>query len=218
MKIISDFLDYYFPYASGDGPTLILNSRGGPSRPEQFALLNSKAINTPPFGKIEDVMGYFWKTENIYIDKVVVYEDEYAHCGEGKRLATTKSLSMELWDDIHAKDYFCSAYLPKNIGVSWRRLQIGPHAFWIEYVSRESWMSNVGDGDCSVIGVDWNSNDNPFPAYPIYAIDYVIGRELYAVDLNIAPGISKSGVEKYLTGREVCDILEKRLLEIQNEI
>jgi hypothetical protein len=109
---------------------------------------------------------------------------------------------------------FCSAFVgsyPKVCGggsSSIRRLQIGPHVFWIEYTSKESWMSNVGDGDIAVIGVERDAGYHSI-RLPLFAIDFVLGKEMYAVDLNVSPGIRGSGVEKYIKPYEVLEALEQ---------
>ena len=69
-------------------------------------------------------------------------------------------------------------------------------------------MSNVGDGDCQVVGVYMNDGYHPSINLPLFAIDFVVGQELYAIDFNVAPGIRGSGVEKLLTAKEVVESIE----------
>lgn len=103
-------------------------------------------------------------------------------------------------------EVFCSAFVGnpfENKGCSIRRLQVGPHVFWVEYKSSESWMSNFGEGTNEVIGVEKNAGFHPVIRKPLFAIDFVLGREMYAVDFNTAPGIRGSGVEKHINCYEV---------------
>lgn len=88
-----------------------------------------------------------------------------------------------------------------------------PHRFWIEYVSYGDWRSNVGEGEVFVTGCEMDCKARPFPEIPFFAIDYVVGKELYAIDLNVAPGVRGSGVEKYLDGADFCAVLEKYMSE-----
>lgn len=48
-------------------------------------------------------------------------------------------------------------------------------------------------------------------SFPLYAVDYIEDRFglLYAVDLNIAPGMRNSGIEKYLKPKEVVGELKQ---------
>lgn len=217
MRLISDFRDYYDRCFDGQGPVFTRTAVGaGPSRREQFTILQQAGFHIPPVGTVGDVMDSWWEREGRRINAVVAYEDEMAHCGEGKKLyhrynADLKTESKMGYDE--RRELFCSAFLGNPLtpvpSESLRRLQIGSEVYWIEYRSTESWMSNVGEGDMDVIGHE--SGYHPKIKLPLFAIDFVIGKEMYAVDFNIAPGIKGSGVEKYCDAERVVTLIEGAL-------
>jgi len=199
MQLVSDFRDYYDWAFDRDGVVFDRMARNsGPKKAAQFSILRDTLGHlTPPVGPVNCVLGTKWRGKTI--DKVVAYTDDAAHCGEGKELVTLDS------DGWRTNTTLCSAYLGKP-GLSWRKLHVGPHVFWIEYTSTESWMSNVGDGTCEVIGVEM---DFGITIYPLLAIDFVLDDEMYAVDLNVAPGIKGSGVEKLLPAEQVVEAIRR---------
>ncbi len=75
-------------------------------------------------------------------------------------------------------------------------------------------MSNFGDGENEVVGVEMNAGYHPSIRLPLWAADFVYGREAYAVDFNIAPGIRGSGVEKILSSTDCYKAIEQAVLEL----
>lgn len=220
MRIISPWRDYYDVWADGRGR--ILQRTGGNSGPlkrEQFQILENAGWLTPLNGYYPDIIDEWWAEESQEIKNTVVYIDELAHCTEGKILVQVdKEVSPDEWLKTFAIHYnhYASAFVgdPNIPGESWRRLQIGPHVFWIEYRSNSSWMSNDGEGTCDVIGVEWNIGYHHSIRLPLFAVDFVLGREMYALDFNTAPGIRGSGVEKILSGKDCHDAIERALEEL----
>ena len=227
MRIVSDFRDYYDWACDGTGPILYRNSENyGPSKPEQLAILNRAGIQTPPHGKVEDVIDHWWEQEGYWIRRVVAYTDINTHRGEGKELWKHRSHPLKLeprmgYDANNEKAranhaVYCSALVQ---GHDWsalrsrslRLLQIGQKRFWIEYTSNTSWMSNVGEGDCEVVDYELVTAKHPgLSNYPLYAIDFVQGLAgKYAVDLNLSPQIRGTGVEKLLKAEDLVSELEK---------
>jgi hypothetical protein len=220
MILKRTFPDYYDTAFSREGVTWHrIGGNTGPAKREQFQILEEAGFKTPPHGLVGDVAGMWWGDEKRLVREVVAYEDEMAHCTEGKRVLTPMHYK---WDGCitrlpelrRIQDLYCSAFVgshPQVVyggAVSWRHLQIGPHVFWIEYRSTESWMSNLGEGECFVVGVEKNAGFHPVIKRPLFAIDFVLGREAYAVDLNFGAGIKGSGVEKYLTSDEAVKAIE----------
>jgi hypothetical protein len=208
MRLESTFRDYYDPFFDGKGDVFRrIGGNVGPTKREQFALLMAADYEVPPHGLFEDLIGEYWEAEDWTIERCVVYDDETAHCGEGKRMSRRV---MEEFDRSTGK--FACAFVgdPNANGVSHRLLQVGPHRFWIEYRSNESWMSNVGDGSCETFAVEKGVGYHPHLPYPLFAIDFVLGKDMrqYAVDFNTAPGIRGSGVEKFLSGPEAVEAIE----------
>lgn len=220
MILKSDFTDYYDLYFDDSGPVFNRISKNtGPNKKQQFEILKSHGFLVPPHGTVGEILRS--EFEDCPIDAVVAYTDINAHCGDGKRVFVRGMLKSNpdmgspggdrFWRE---RELFCSAFIgsyPKTCtggSSSIRRLQIGPHVFWIEYTSKESWMSNVGDGDIAVIGVEQDAGYHSI-RLPLFAIDFVLGKEMYAVDLNVSPGIRGSGVEKYIKPYEVLEALEQ---------
>ena len=223
MRLESDFRDYYDPAFDNDGP--VFSRKGGnvgPAKREQFKILELAGFLTPPHGLVGEVMGMWWESEKLWVRAVVAYTDEMAHCGEGKRVYRESELKSNpdmgspggdrYWRE---RKLYCSAFVGNQKlpdyekSLSWRRLQVGKHVFWIEYTSKESWMSNVGEGDCQVIGFEMNAGYHRKIKLPLFAVDFVLGREMYAVDFNTAPGIRGSGVEKLMTASQVVGAIKE---------
>lgn len=148
---------------------------------------------------------------------LVVYQDELAHCGEGKVLYKGPDDPVR---HVTGLLTFCSEYiLPFREGYSQssRKLVVGGYEFGIDYYSSASWMSNV-DGTyrvrCGYFEVDRTRDALP---YPMYAIDFVHtldrGGNSYdvAVDLNVAPGVPMDVVN--LVGRDVLTASVRKVCE-----
>jgi hypothetical protein len=198
--------------------TLDRRSTIGPKKSDQFKLLKEGGFFIPPVGTVENVMDRFWEAEECYTRYVVAYEDEMAHAGNGKFLLCghdLKNLTMENNEEINRKrGLFCSAFVGfpfAKQSSSLRRLQVGPHVFWIEYRSNDSWMANIGDGSCEIVGVEKDSGFHPFFKHPLFAIDFVLGKEMYAVDFNLAPGVWGTGIENHLSPSAVVAALEMEI-------
>lgn len=175
------------------------------------------------------MMDSWWEEERQYVKWVVAYTDETAHRGEGKQvyqkwqLKSNPHMGMPGGDRFwRERQLYCSAFVgcyPQVVcgnqsAVSWRRLQVGRHVLWLQYSSVASWMSNVGEGSIEVIGVELDAGYHAAIRLPLFAIDFVIGREMYAVDFNTAPGMKGAGVERVLSAWDVCDALEGALVDL----
>lgn len=210
MKIESDFRDWYDHAASGEGPVLRrMATDRSMSKRDQFRILEEAGFTVPLYGDVEFVMGW--------MNDVVVYDDELAHCGEGKRLLNYKQYCVESWES-GIQNAFCSAFVG-NPGESLRLLQLGKMQFWIEYKSNESWMSNVGDGTVELVDYDLQAGLHPKIRLPIWAVDFVIdqsGRR-YAIDFNTAPGCKWTGIEKVVSAADVVKSLEEAVIELEQK-
>ncbi len=223
MKLVSDFHDFYDHCFDGHGPEFRRLTTEGPNKKDQFALLQAAGFLTPPHGKVKEVGGSYWEAENRSVRDVVVYEDLQAHCGQGKRVVRKCDYAFDgnvsRLPTLHALgELFCSAYVasagphgywqPHGPSVSWRLLQIGPHRFWVEYRSTDDWRSNCGTTVCALIGAEKDVGLYPrLEGYKLFAIDFVIGKHLYAIDFNVAPGLRGTGVEAMLRPRELVKAL-----------
>lgn len=217
MRLVTDFRDYYDHFFTGTGPEFVrVAANAGPDKREQFRILKAAGFKIPPVGTLDELAGLDWWEEG-RIRHVVAYTDETAHVGEGKELwhvhkwKTNPHMGgVRRYADKWAT--FCSAYVEGSRGVSWRRLQIGRHVFWIEYRSTDDWRSNCGDGDVELLEMECPGY-HPHIRLPLFAIDFVHGaKDMYAVDFNVAPGVSGSGVQRVLrpwdAAKEIEDAYE----------
>ena len=112
-------------------------------------------------------------------DAIVLYEEPFAHCGEGKRLTTgAEALAMG-----HG-DLYASAFVPDFPGDSFRYFVVAGAGGWFEHWSTEDWRSNCGDGDLAPL----TPRHGPFLDLagletacrrirnPVFAIDFVAQR------------------------------------------
>jgi hypothetical protein len=111
---------------------------------------------------------------------------------------------------------------PEIKGLSWRYLQIGTESFWLEYTSTEDWRSNCGEGDINMFFRDKtelfpDKSYKKMPKYPLFAIDFVPdGDVIYAIDFNIAPGISGTGVDKLMSSIEIVESIKKAYFKLKD--
>lgn len=214
MRIQSNFSDLYDAWADRTGPVLRRMGNEGFSKPAQFQMLGEAGYRTPEHGRFADVY-HTRPRPHCY----VVYDDIWAHTGDGKRLISNTSFPKDSIVGEGAREYyaradwFVSAFVgpggnsvPGNKATSWRHLQIGRYVVWLEYTSEADWRSNVGDGTCEVIGFE-EAGYHPYFRWPLFAIDFVPANELYAIDLNNAPGMRGSGIEAVMTPREIHDAI-----------
>jgi hypothetical protein len=209
MIINSDFRDIYDIWSDKKGLTLNRFTENNISKRQQFKILEKAGYSTSKNGLVKDVLNNYWDNIEGYIKEVVIYENEYKHCGEGKRRLTHRG-----YQTLHP-DYlgqlWCSAFID-NSSVSLRHLYLGDSIVYLQYTSYESWMSNVGDGDCKILGIE--KDTKPFIKLPLYAVDFVsYFSKNYAIDFNTAPGIKGIGIEKYLDMKDVYDSIEFKLNE-----
>lgn len=218
IALESDFRDYYDHWFAGSWqkPGIVFNrsTTGGLLRPAMFQYLEALGLTLPKHGLVkhlypkllsriplEDPSLIVECTKNLL--DVVVYTDTQAHAGEGKLL-------VNLHDALqHYPNHFASEHipaLPNGLGQSLRYLCIGSRQFWLRYTSADDWRSNCGEVNIEVL-----CEEQPHTVaslqrnkiqYPLFAVDFVCGRELYAVDFNIAPGIKGTGIEDQLPAQE----------------
>ncbi len=214
MKLTTDFRDYYDWAFDGTGHEFVrIAANAGPNKREQFRILENAGFKIPPVGPLDELADmYEWAEGRIRY--VVAYTDETAHVGEGKELWSInkwKSNPHMSGNRRHVEKWatFCSAFVEGPRGVSWRRLQVGPHVFWIEYRSDDDWRSNCGAGDIELLECQMDAGYHPTIRLPLFAVDFVHGaKDMYAVDFNVAPGVSGSGVQRVLPAEDAVRAIE----------
>jgi hypothetical protein len=214
LGLQTDFRDYYdfafHPIASADTVVDRIANGVGFSRYEQFEILNDLGFSTPKHGKALDLSTKY--------DRLVVYTDEFKHCGKGKILVETTDIRSS-WVTKYA-----SEYIDAEVGKSYRLLFIGNRAFYYEYQSVD-WRSNVGENvqisypreihSCDIFDNIWFDRQNHhIDVLPIFAIDFVKSYQgkMLAVDFNTAPGLKYTQMSDLLSGIQVYDEVLKFLL------
>jgi hypothetical protein len=193
----SDFRDYYDHWFDShllyDGKAQVFErlSTGGMTRGEMLASMREHGLTVPAFGKPADLRS----------EKVVVYLDDHSHRGERKRVMDRGKAQLLYWNNLACE------YLPGPPD-SFRSLWIGRRSFALYYRSDDEWRSNVGDVK---IRMCYEQLPEPAPLYdyPLWAIDFIYCEgEFYAVDLNIAPGLTGTPVEQLLKPGEVVELIK----------
>jgi hypothetical protein len=219
IKLRSDFRDYYdhwfARWDAPDCPSFDRWSRTAMTRLEQFELLDKANLDVPVFGRVGDAEFMEWWYDSTNVKrlsqvKAVVYLDELAHRGEGKRLVTLDEAFS------HYKDFPYSSFIPttenpEQDAISYRYLQVGDRAWWLRYRGKGSWLSNYAcETEIKVLSEVfgfWEEGERTriFGAYPLFAIDFVTWQGMErkkAIDFNSAPGLRGTGIEDILSAKE----------------
>lgn len=220
LELKSDFRDYYDHWFAGTGQRADdiyeRQSRSGMERPAMLNYLKDLGVTTPAFGTVQELasrMASF--AQGLSIDTlkqllhdagdVVIYTDPGAHGGGGK-IKLSLAAALEQYPN-----HFASEYIPNTAsghGQSIRYLRIGQRQFWLRYSSRDDWRSNCGDVEIEFLGEDFSATPRALmgPSHvPIFAIDFVFSTHMYAVDYNIAPRLTGTGLEDVMPGHAVFE-------------
>jgi hypothetical protein len=187
------------------------NMRTAWGRRADFRHMSEAGLHIPRTGERS-----VWRAD----DEVVVYEDEHAHCGNGKRRAVAEDMKP---------GEFASAFVScyhEPVARSYRAVAVGHNVFWIRYTSNDSWRSNCGDVE--IVDVDGRHKGDVVETKaallrlqairrtPLVAVDFVDGGLVWltAIDLNTAPGLRGTPVESLMSAVEVVNALDDRWQEI----
>jgi len=220
MKLVlrSNFRDYYDHWLDPMADhTLRRFTTDGMDRFSQLHFMERNGLTVPAYGPVSWLLNPLPRygapeARNCRLSKkckkLVVYTDQRAHCGEGKLLLDPEQALADY------PECLASEYIGDCPGISWRLLQVGMHTFWIEYRNNDDWRSNYGDFiTFQIIGKEQGWAKHPernitLFKLPLFAIDFALGDQLYAVDFNVAPGIRGTGVEDLLPPREAADSIK----------
>jgi len=214
IAIDSDFWDFYDHAFSPRYCADVLwerKTRTSMSKRDQFCLLEKLGFKLPIHGTITEVYEriraeyefdehMFNKAAELF--SLVVYLDEYAHRGRGK-LCVPLKIALEQYPEKYCTEFIQTT--PSPHAVSYRYLRIGDRAFWLQYTGYDSWMSNHAKKVLiEFLCPSRHTLDLGIP-YPMFAIDFIPGHVLYAIDLNTAPGLQGTGVP--LTADEIYEFV-----------
>lgn len=215
MRLESDFRDYYDHWFDSTGDRVFQRmSRTDMSKRQQFELLSRVGFAVPRYGVVRDPV------MRLAGEWLVVYKDEFAHCGEGKILCQN-SLARFEYPNLLASKFIPTTedYLLQS--ASRRILVVGDRVFWLKYVS-DGWMSNHAKNvEVHVIN-ELPSRENfakrhkldflTLKNYPLFAIDLVSHfetKEVFAIDFNSAPGLKWTGIEEHMTAKECFEAIAR---------
>ena len=209
LRLVSNWRDYYdhaFQIYGDDLVDFHRPMRTDMDKRAQLDLLIRAGQNVPHFGRLGALLEELQGGQ----DRFVVYDDPFAHAGEGKRLIGRTEALQE------SPDLFAAAYIPHESGraISWRWLQVGDIPFLLEYVSDDSWRSNCGTVEIRMLQASPMKSVVHSIRHPLWAIDYIPlnrGHTRVAIDFNTSPGLQGTGVEEFLTAGEVVNAIGRAL-------
>ena len=180
--------------------------RDAVSREERFKELAFAGCRIPRCGKFKDMV-------RLGVP-LVVYTDEFAHCGEGKVLFKHGGFVPEWSGDTFCSEYKPDALSTERSALSRRHLFVGGWLFGLHYKSSSSWMSNV-DGGFLVLSKTKVNRGLSTIRYPMFSIDYTVDQagDPFHFDLNTCPGVPLEVVN--MVGR---DVLTESVREVCVEI
>lgn len=219
MRLQTDFRDFYdmaFPRESDR----VFNRMAGDrsmSKSAQFSLLDSLGFSTPIRG-----LGKYLKSLTPLRDNdlIVIYTDDRAHGGEGKKFTSLGGMSAA------DRECLCSQWINTtgefDKAQSYRLLQIGHRAWWLRYEGVGGWMSNncceteiYIEGECQDL-----KRSPKVDEFPLFAIDFVVPvnsrtpetvEELFtigkAIDFNTAPGMRWTGMNDILQPADIYNLI-----------
>lgn len=215
MKLLTDFHDYYdhaFDARLSSAPEFYRFAAGSTHRAQDHDVLQRAGFAVPARGKPAKVRAHVGRGGS-----VVVYTDPVSHRGDGKVLKSIDDAEKE-----NPSDY-CSHYMHFRRNESLRLLLVGAISFWLTYRSQD-WRSNCGDEVTIEMAQELPARPQDVIhralglGYALVAIDFVAGPTgwsfPFAIDLNTAPGLRGTPVERYLTPRVVHQAISDRWLQL----
>lgn len=215
MKLLADHSQWYDSIFDGEGAVFhrMAFGRGGLAKRAQLALFDRIGLETPPHGRVRSLAARvaskpFGAPPFARDVSCVVYEDELAHRGQGKRLLPVREAVV-----THPDHYATLFVPPVDRAVIYRHVRFGRLGFWIRQVTRgDDWRSNVID-DEEVMSR--TLHDEPRPVSRVlFAIDFLpTPFGLLAIDFNTAPELESLGEAKVVERSELRDELVRAASE-----
>lgn len=214
MRLITDYTQYYDGGFDGQGLAFhrLAFGRGGLSKREQFALFTRLGLATPPHGVVRELaerlalpsiwgceLQAAWRQEI----ELVVYEDEFAHAGAGKRRLALKQALLE------CPELFASLFMPPvQRAVNFRHVRIGRIGVWLRQEGGAGeWRSNRQDHETVLERT--THRGPPEISRAMWAIDFIPAPAgLLAVDFNTAPELVTLGETHVVSAGEILAELE----------
>lgn len=186
VRLISDFRDFYDHWFDGADAELTFHrlSASGMPRREMLEYLQALGLRVPAFGQVADV---------------------YKKMRQRYEFLDLNGFVERFGMVVLVVEYIPAT--PSGLGASWRYLQIGDKIFWLEYFSRDDWRSNCGDVEVHTLA-QMEDGYHKHIKHPLFAVDFVWGDTLYAIDFNIAPGVAGTGVENILPAKQAADAIK----------
>lgn len=213
MRLLTDYRQWYDGVFDDRPPEFHRRAftEGGLAKREQLRLFESLGLRVPLHGTVSDLesrlaeigRGTAVPVEALAGVRLVVYLNEVAHRGEGKRL-----LPLVEARQLHPNHYATVFRSDATPGTVFRLVRFGRLEFWLRQTGRAGeWRSNLDDSEV-VVAKTPAATSNPIPR-GLWAIDFVPSCEgLLAIDFNTAPELGTLGETGRLTECEVREELD----------
>jgi hypothetical protein len=148
-----------------------------------------------------------------------MYVEPSLHRGQGKLVLPTRQ-AVEDFPNTFCSEFIPSTETPFEKAISHRHLFIGNRVFHLQYTATGDWRSNYGEVEIEVLetaALMLGRPENLEGQSPLLAIDYIVEHktgEFFCVDLNISPGLSGTGLEVILPGKEVHSLIETYINDV----
>ncbi|MFS0883078.1 hypothetical protein [Metabacillus niabensis] len=195
MRLDTNFVDYYDNEFSGVG-FKIKRFKESISKLEILRLLKEKGYEVPHYGKVKDLYNPLYPYK-----KIIIYPDvDGVHVKD----------SFKLLSHIEALRVYplklCFQY-EKDFKII-QEIRIGNHCFVLEY-------RNISDYTrCSKSSISCYHNSKADIDVPIYSISFLVSdKDKIAFDYEPYPVLGGTGIEDFLSSKEVADILSHPILK-----
>jgi hypothetical protein len=205
VKLLTDYIDFYDSFFDREGIEFDRRSLppAGLSKRDQFTHLVEKLGITriPHTGLVQDFDHYNF-------DKVVVYTDEFLHAGNGKELMRLE-YAIQDYPGHFASEFIPTSTYPDKLSRSLKEIWVGHHCFILRIQTEGDWRTNAPGAYKHIEIVDYHYAENTYA--PLYAVDYALDMQggIWAIDLNLAPGLRGTGVSELMEGKEAAEAIKE---------
>lgn len=225
-NVDSSFVDFYDAALNKRELTKKLK-RHASDLPKDYALtlLHSMGFTVPTHGKCSDLLSSLVrdmyendlekaKADPVYqYYEVVVIPDVKVHDASVLTVMHIEEAARQF------PTAYCMQYLPQPSAITYTLVKIANNICWYESKSDDKFRSNIGAVETRVFDSKlatkmMNISDGVIDMFnlPVLSIDFLAGKRgenLIAVDMNVAPNLSKTSVVENYDVDELADDLER---------
>lgn len=192
----------------------------GPPKPMQFQIAEALGMPTVEHGRAGELWAAHVAKGSRPDIAVVVYENEQAHGGNGKRLRLLRDVAED------QPDVYCSIYYNGDHGRCVRVVQLGNRTWrWMVKGEPGAWSVSRADsiGEPTLLNGPWHPNARLTSVAPVWGYDLVYaGGTIYqrgggwvVCDVNFAPGIRGLGLHEITSYSDVGQDIKDWFLQHQ---